>query len=104
MLTIEKPTIIYGAGSAGAQLVESLRKNHEYAPIAFIDDDVSKHGTFINFTKVYAFKELKNIIDNRNAKNILLAIPSLSANGKRDLLKNYQNILLKSNSYHHYLL
>ena len=82
-----KPTIIYGAGSAGAQLVESLRKNHEYAPIAFIDDDVSKHGTFINFTKVYAFKELKNIIDKRNAKNILLAIPSLSANGKRDLLK-----------------
>jgi len=82
-----KPTIIYGAGSAGAQLVESLRKNHEYAPIAFIDDDESKHGTFINFTKVYAFKELKNIIDERNAKNILLAIPSLSANGKRDLLK-----------------
>tara|TARA_B100000963_G_scaffold47545_1_gene35852 strand:- start:4822 stop:6678 length:1857 start_codon:yes stop_codon:yes gene_type:complete len=82
-----KPTIIYGAGSAGAQLVESLRKNHEYAPIAFIDDDVSKHGTFINYTKVYGFKELKNIIDSRNAKNILLAIPSLSANGKRDLLK-----------------
>ena len=81
------PTIIYGAGSAGAQLVESLRKNHQYAPIAFIDDDEAKHGTFINFTKVYAFKELKNIIDKRNAKNILLAIPSLSANGKRDLLK-----------------
>ena len=81
------PTIIYGAGSAGAQLVESLRKNHQYAPIAFIDDDEAKHGTFINFTKVYAFKELKNIIDKRNAKNILLAIPSLSANRKRDLLK-----------------
>ena len=81
------PAIIYGAGSAGAQLVESLKKNHEYAPIAFIDDDQSKQGTFINFTKVYGFKELKNIIDKRNAKIILLAIPSLSANGKRDLLK-----------------
>ena len=81
------PAIIYGAGSAGAQLVESLKKNHEYAPIAFIDDDQSKQGTFINFTKVYGFKELKNIIDKRNAKIILLAILSLSANGKRDLLK-----------------
>ncbi|MBL6663476.1 MAG: polysaccharide biosynthesis protein [Flavobacteriales bacterium] len=81
------PTIIYGAGSAGAQLVESLRKNHEYAPIAFIDDDESKHGTFINFTKVYAFSDLKSIINKRNAKIILLAIPSLNANGKRDLLK-----------------
>jgi FlaA1/EpsC-like NDP-sugar epimerase len=82
-----KPTIIYGAGSAGGQLVESLRKNHEYAPVAFIDDDESKHGTFINFTKVYPFQELKSIIENRNAKIILLAIPSLSANGKKDLLK-----------------
>lgn len=81
------PAIIYGAGSAGAQLVESLRKNHQYAPIAFMDDDKSKHGTFINFTKVYPFQELKSIIDKRNAKIILLAIPSLSANGKRDLLK-----------------
>jgi len=81
------PAIIYGAGSAGAQLVESLRKNHEYAPIAFIDDNESKQGTFINFTKVYGFKELKNIINKRNAKIILLAIPSLSVNGKRDLLK-----------------
>ena len=81
------PTVIYGAGNAGVQLVESLRKNHQYAPIAFIDDDESKQGTFINFTKVYAFKELKNIIDKSNAKNILLAIPSLSASRKRDLLK-----------------
>ena len=81
------PAIIYGAGSAGAQLVESLRKNHQYAPIAFIDDDKSKHGTYINFTKVYAFNDLKSIINKRNAKIILLAIPSLSANGKRDLLK-----------------
>ena len=81
------PAIIYGAGSAGAQLVESLRKNHQYAPVAFIDDDKSKHGTFINFTKVYAFNDLKSIINKRNAKIILLAIPSLSANGKRDLLK-----------------
>ena len=81
------PAIIYGAGSAGAQLVESLRKNHHYAPVAFIDDDESKHGTLINFTKVYAFKNLKNLILKRNAKIVLLAIPSLTANGKRDLLK-----------------
>ncbi|MAZ54315.1 MAG: polysaccharide biosynthesis protein [Flavobacteriales bacterium] len=81
------PAVIYGAGSAGAQLVESLRKNHHYAPIAFIDDDKSKHGTFINFTKVHAFEDLKNLILKRNAKIILLAIPSLSASSKRDLLK-----------------
>jgi FlaA1/EpsC-like NDP-sugar epimerase len=82
-----KPTIIYGAGSAGAQIVESLRKNHEYAPIAFIDDEKSKQGTFINFTRIYPFSDLKDIIKKRKVKAILLAIPSLSEQRKRDLLK-----------------
>ena len=82
-----KPTIIFGAGSAGAQIVESLRKNHEYAPIAFIDDDKSKQGTFINFARVHPFSDLKSIIKKRKVKAILLAIPSLSEQRKRDLLK-----------------
>ena len=82
-----KPTIIYGAGSAGAQLVESLRKNHEYAPIAFIDDDTTKHGTFINFTPIHPFSELRVLILRRRVRVILLAIPSLSEPLKRDLLK-----------------
>ena len=81
------PTIIYGAGSAGVQLLESLRKNHQYAPVAFIDDDESKNKTFINFTKVYKFADLQSIIKNRGAKILLLAIPSLSAVKKRDILK-----------------
>lgn len=82
-----KPTIIYGAGSAGAQLVESLRKNHEYAPIAFIDDDEAKHGTFINFTRVHPFSELRVLVLRRRVRVILLAIPSLSEPLKRELLK-----------------
>ena len=82
-----KPTIIYGAGSAGAQIVESLRKNHEYAPIAFIDDDESKHGTYINFTRIHPFSELRVLILRRRVRVILLAIPSLSESSKRDLLK-----------------
>ena len=88
-----KPTVIYGAGSAGAQLVESLRKNHEYAPIAFIDDDESKHGTFINFTKVYAFKELKNIIDREMLKISYWQFLLYQLTVKEIYLKNYQNIL-----------
>ena len=43
-----KQTIIYGAGNAGVQLVESLKKSTVYAPIAFIDDDKSKQGTILN--------------------------------------------------------
>jgi UDP-N-acetylglucosamine 4,6-dehydratase len=82
-----KPVIIYGAGTAGVQLVESLRKNTEYAPIAFIDDDESKHGIILNYTQVYSFKDIRKVILKRKARVILLAIPSLTDTKKRDLLK-----------------
>ena len=82
-----KAVIIYGAGRAGAQLIESLRKTHDYAPVAFIDDDQSKEGTIINYTQVYNFKDLRKIIKKRKAKILLLAIPSMSEVKKRELLK-----------------
>ncbi len=82
-----KGVIIYGAGRAGAQLIESLRKSHDYAPVAFIDDDHSKVGTIINYTQVYSFKDLRNVIKKRKAKVLLLAIPSMSEIKKKDLLK-----------------
>ena len=82
-----KAVIIYGAGRAGAQLIESLRKSHDYAPVAFIDDDQSKEGTIINYTQVYSFKNLRNVIKKRRAKVLLLAIPSMSEIKKKELLK-----------------
>ena len=48
-----KQTIIYGAGNAGIQMVESLKKSTVYAPIAFIDDDVTKQGTILNYLEVF---------------------------------------------------
>ena len=82
-----KAVIIYGAGRAGAELIESLRKSYDYAPVAFIDDDKSKQGTIINYTQVYSFKDLRKVIKKRKAKALLLAIPSMSEVKKKELLK-----------------
>lgn len=82
-----QPVIVYGAGSAGAQLVESLKKSYEYAPVAFIDDDPSKHGMILNYTQIYSFKNIRKIILTRKARIILLAIPSLGDNKRREILK-----------------
>jgi len=79
-----KAVIIYGAGRAGAQLVESLRRSHDYAPVAFIDDDLSKEGTIINYTQVYSLKFLRKLIKKRKAKAILIAIPSMSESKKKE--------------------
>ncbi len=82
-----KAVIIYGAGREGAQLIESLRKSHDYAPVAFIDDNKTKQGTIINYTQVYALKDLRKIIKKKKAMMLLLAIPSMSKIKKKELLK-----------------
>ena len=60
-----KPTIIYGAGNAGVQLVENLKKSSDYAPIAFIDDDIRKQGTILNFLQVYEFDFIQELIKRK---------------------------------------
>ena len=90
-----KQTIIYGAGSAGVQLAESLKKSIDYAPVAFIDDDKQKHGTIINFLQISSFNSLKKVIQKHEAKLILIAIPSTSHNRRVEILKKLSKFPLE---------
>jgi len=90
-----KQTIVYGAGSAGVQLAESLKKSIDYAPVAFIDDDKQKHGTIINFLKISSFNSLKKVIKKHEAKLILIAIPSTSQSRRVEILKKLSKFPLE---------
>ena len=82
-----KKTIVYGAGSAGVQLIESLKKSLEYVPIALIDDDKQKQGTIFNFIEISPFGAIQNIIKKYDAELILIAIPSISNIRRREIIK-----------------
>lgn len=82
-----KQTIIYGAGNAGVQLVESLKKSTVYAPIAFIDDDKSKQGTILNYLEVFSFDKIEELIKQKEAKVLLFAVPSVSYKKRTQILK-----------------
>jgi FlaA1/EpsC-like NDP-sugar epimerase len=82
-----KQTIIYGAGNAGVQLVESLKKSTVYAPIAFIDDDKSKQGTILNYLEVFSFDKIEELIKQKEAKFLLFAVPSASYKKRTQILK-----------------
>ena len=82
-----KQTIIYGAGNAGVQLVESLKKSTVYAPIAFIDDDKSKQGTILNYLEVFSFDKIEELIKQKEAKVLLFAVPSASYKKRTQILK-----------------
>ena len=90
-----KQTIIYGAGNAGVQLVESLTKSMDYAPVAFIDDDKQKQGTIFNYIQIFPFESLEKVIKKFDVKLILLAIPSASQNRRVEILKKLSKFPLE---------
>ena len=90
-----KQTLIYGAGNAGIQLVESLTKSMDYAPVAFIDDNKQKQGTIINYIQIFPFENLEKVIKKFDVKLILLAIPSASASKRVEILKKLSKFPLE---------
>ncbi len=82
-----KQTVIYGAGNAGIQLVESLKKSAVYAPIAFIDDDKAKQGTILNYVEVFAFDKIAELIKKKEAQVLLFAVPSATQKQRTQILK-----------------
>ena len=80
--------LIYGAGSAGRQLSIALNQSKDYKPVAFIDDAKDVNRQSINGLNVYSSKELVNLIDKKNIKEVLLAIPSISRTRRNEII-NY---------------
>ncbi|MCE8029522.1 polysaccharide biosynthesis protein [Halomonas daqingensis] len=79
--------IVYGAGSAGAQLVRSLDQGSEYIPVAFIDDWRGMDGTFVEGLKVYGPDALPRLVTNYGVNRILLAIPSATRARRQAILR-----------------
>jgi FlaA1/EpsC-like NDP-sugar epimerase len=83
---------IYGAGSSGQQLINALRKGHEYVPIAFFDDNSALWEHSIDGAYVYSPNQLKSVIEEFGIKRILLAMPQASKQQRKrilDLLEPY---------------
>nr|WP_268244665.1 nucleoside-diphosphate sugar epimerase/dehydratase [Aidingimonas halophila] len=92
-LTVMRQTtrvIIYGAGSAGSQLVTSLNNGHEYTPVGFVDDWRGMHGTRVEGLKVYPPGELPRLIQTMQVERILFAIPSAPLSRKRHILQTLE--------------
>jgi len=72
---IKEDVIIYGAGSSGRQLAQSLIHGSEYSPIAFIDDDKRIQKSTIQGITVFSRAEINNLIEKYSIKRVLLAMP-----------------------------
>ena len=77
---------IYGAGSAGAQVLMALNSSPEYRPVLFIDDDPNLQGRILHGVPVVGRHELAHRIESLNIVDLLLAMPSATHSRRKQLL------------------
>ncbi len=80
--------IIYGAGSAGAELVASLQGGDEYLPVALVDDDSRLQGNRVRGLEIYPPAEIEELCRRFKCDRILLAVPSAKHSIRRRILEH----------------
>jgi FlaA1/EpsC-like NDP-sugar epimerase len=69
--------LIIGAGQAGELLLRDILHKQEVIPVAFVDDDVSKHGREIHGIRVLGGLDgLGQIVKSLDVDELLIAVPS----------------------------
>lgn len=82
---------IYGAGRAGLQTALAMINSNEYHPILFFDDNKDLQGTSIAGIRIFAADEAENILEEHDCHQLVLAIPSISLNKRKVLIKKFEN-------------
>lgn len=79
--------LVYGAGSAGRQLVSALSVSYEMRVVGFLDDDDRLHGNALNGQPIFSPVDLPTLIESKGVTHVLLAIPSATRQRRNDILK-----------------
>lgn len=79
--------LIYGAGSAGRQLVGAMANSLEMHAVGFLDDDPHLHGRELNGLRIYNPAQLPQLVTRLQVSDVLLAMPSASRQRRKDILQ-----------------
>lgn len=80
--------LVYGAGSAGRQLVTAMANSHEMRVVGFLDDDDRLHGHVLNGQPIYAPIDLPQLVETLQVTSVLMAMPSISRTRRNEILAN----------------
>lgn len=84
-----KRVLIIGAGQAGVLCLRDMKLNVGlgYLPVALIDDDPSKHGSYISGVKIVGGRDsIGPVVKSMGINLILLAIASIDPENKKEIL------------------
>ena len=83
-----QPVAIYGAGSAGRQLLNALRHGYEYSPVVFIDDNPQLQGRVISDVPVASAAALPGLVRRHAITEVFLAMASLGSARRREIIRS----------------
>lgn len=89
----QRKIVIYGAGSSGIELYQSLLLDREVEIIAFFDDSKEFKGTKINQIDIIVdFNDLEKRLKKFEDVQILLSIPSISLEERRKIISKLEKL------------
>jgi FlaA1/EpsC-like NDP-sugar epimerase len=80
------PTIIYGAGEAGAHLAAAIRTQRGRSIVAFIDENRSLWGHDVAGVRVFPPYLLSKLLEEQEVEEVILSMPSLGLAQRRQLI------------------
>lgn len=82
--------LIYGAGSAGRMLADSLRPSHEFQPVAFLDDDPRLKYSRVRGLPVYPGRDLEDVLKKHPCAKIFLALGAVDRSTKLAIIRQLE--------------
>jgi FlaA1/EpsC-like NDP-sugar epimerase len=85
---INKRVVIYGAGESGLITKQAIDRDprSRIEVIAFIDDDIHKHGKTLDGKSIVSKNKLNEIISLHNVDEVIIAIPNLETRKKSEFI------------------
>ena len=92
-----EPTIVFGAGDGGLQIVTAMLTSGPYHPVAVLDDNPDLRNLRLKGVRVCGDRSaLEAVVERTGATNIVIAVPSASGETMRDLAARADALGLKT--------
>jgi FlaA1/EpsC-like NDP-sugar epimerase len=86
------PVLIYGAGREGLMLAEGMRRQGQYEPMAYLDNDTTLVGRQIADLKVLSDANIKSIVQRLRPQEVIVAKAGLSRSKRRELVEEFREL------------
>ena len=85
-----KPVLIFGAGSAGVQLCETLTRTGEARVAGFLDTDPSLWGQYAAGVKIYKpnGEKIARLLERERVRDVILAMPHLTRREQQAIIRD----------------